>query len=184
MWLDGGSDVAAHAARGNIAAQLVVVTFCLTYGRLAPALRPAPTLTVALACAAGAGLVAAVCVNIWLTAALALVVTLAGLRTRSAPAFPDRPPDRARGWEIPVRMAVSATTVLLAVNAADDLASFTGGILASLPVLLAVIAPSTPSSTGAESVVAMMRAALTAAPGTLAFLLVIHTALAASVRGN
>ncbi|MFJ5974554.1 hypothetical protein [Streptomyces sp. NPDC093060] len=184
MWLDGGSDVAAHAARGNVAAQLVVVTFCLTYGRLAPALRPTPTLTAALTCAVGAALVAAMCANLWLTAALALAVTFTGLRTWPAPTYADRPSDGARGWEIPVRMAVSVVTVVLAVNAADALGTFTGGILASLPVLLAVIAPSTHRSTGAESAAAMMRAALTAAPGTLAFLLVLHTAFAASVTRN
>ncbi|ANP51433.1 hypothetical protein AVL59_19095 [Streptomyces griseochromogenes] len=81
MWLDGGSAAAARAAHGNVAAQLVVVSFCLAYGRFAPALRPSRTLTAALACAAGAGLAAAVCPNVWLTAALALAVIFAGLRS-------------------------------------------------------------------------------------------------------
>ncbi|MER6126787.1 hypothetical protein ABT173_30095 [Streptomyces sp. NPDC001795] len=184
MWLDGGTEAAARAAHGNVAAQLVVVSFCLAYGRLAPALRPARTLTAALACAAGAGLVATVCANVWLTAAVALAVIFAGLRTWPAPAHTDRLPDRARSWEIPVRMTVSATTVLLAVNAADALGSFTGGILSALPVLLAVMAPSTHRSTGAEAAAAMMRAALTVAPATLTFLLVLYFALAASGMPN
>ncbi|AZQ32394.1 hypothetical protein EJ357_02130 [Streptomyces cyaneochromogenes] len=180
MWLDGGSDAAARAAHGNIAAQLAVVSFCLAYGRLAPALRPAWSLTAALVCASGAGLVAAVCASVWLTAALTLVVICLGLRTWPAPAHTEPAPARAPSWEIPVRMAVSATTVLFAVNAADTLGSFTGGILAAFPVLLAVIAPSVHRSTGADAAAAMMRAALTVAPGTVAFLLVLHTAFAAA----
>jgi hypothetical protein len=121
--------------------------------------------------------VAAVCANVWLTATLALTVIFAGLRTWPAPAHADRPPDRARRWEIPVRMAVSAITVLLAVGAADALGSFIGGVLSALPVLLAVMAPSLHRSSGAEAAAAMMRAALTVAPGTLAFLLLFYAAL-------
>ncbi|WP_031487524.1 hypothetical protein [Streptomyces bicolor] len=180
MWLDGGSGAAARAAQGNVAAQLAVVSFCLAYGRLAPALRPARALTAALASAAGAGLVAAACANVWLTGALVLAVTCVGLRTWPAPADTDPVPGHARSWEIPLRMAVSATTVLLAVHSSDALGSFTGGILAALPVLPAVMAPSTHRSTGADAAAAMMRAALTAAPGTVVFLLVLHAAFAAA----
>ncbi|EST19036.1 hypothetical protein [Streptomyces roseochromogenus] len=181
MWLNGGSEAASRAAHGNVAAQLIVAAFCLVYGRLAPVLRPARTLTAALVCAAGAGLLAAMCANVWLTAALGLAVIFAGLRTWPAPAHTDRPPDHARRWDIPVRMAVSATTVLLAVHATEALGSFTGGIFSALPVLLAVMALSTHRSTGAAAAAAMMRAALTATPCTLGFLLMIYTALAASV---
>ncbi|WP_369386763.1 hypothetical protein AB5J72_03480 [Streptomyces sp. CG1] len=183
MWLNGGSEAAARAAHGNVAAQLIVAAFCVVYGRLAPVLRPARTLTAALVCAAGAGLLAAMCANVWLTAALGLAFIFAGLRTWPAPspAHTDRAPDRARRWDIPVRMAVSATTVLLAVHAADALGSFTGGILSALPALLAVMAVSTHRSTGAVATAAMMRAALTITPCTLGFLLMIYTAFAASV---
>ncbi|MFJ5262557.1 hypothetical protein ACIQAC_19030 [Streptomyces sp. NPDC088387] len=184
MWCDGGSTAAARAAHGNIAAQLAVVSFCLAYGRLAPALRPSRTLAAALACAAGAGLLAAVCTDVWLTAALILAVTFAGLRTWPAPACEDRPPRRAHGWDIPVRMAVSATTVLLAVTVAGTLGAFTGGILAALPVLLAVMAVSTHHSTGARSTASMLRAAMTVAPGTLAFLLTLYVIFAASGTGG
>ncbi|MGW1291203.1 hypothetical protein ACWD4N_48725, partial [Streptomyces sp. NPDC002586] len=159
MWFSGGSATAARAAQGNVAAQLIVAAFCLGYGRLAPVLRPARTLTVALVCAAGAGLLAALCANVWLTAAVALAVIFAGLRTWPAPAHPDRPPHRARRWDLPVRMAVSGTTVLLAVHAADALGSFTGGILAALPVLLAVMALSTHRSGGAPAPARRIRGA-------------------------
>ncbi|MGN5381908.1 hypothetical protein ACQ4WX_46910 [Streptomyces lasalocidi] len=124
VWLSGGSAAAAHAARGNVAAQLVVAAFCLAYGRLAPVLRPARTLTAALACAAGAGLIAALCTDVWLTAASALALAFAGLRAWPAPAPTHRPQRAARIREIPVRMAVSATTVLLAVRAAAALGPF------------------------------------------------------------
>ncbi|WP_159399951.1 hypothetical protein [Streptomyces griseochromogenes] len=79
---------------------------------------------------------------------------------------------------------MSATTVLFAVNAADALGSFTGGILAALPVLLAVMAPSTHHSTGANAAAAMMRGALTVAPGTIAFLLALYMAFAAASTRN
>ncbi|OIK03757.1 hypothetical protein [Streptomyces monashensis] len=181
VWLSGGSAAAAHAARGNVAAQLVVAAFCVAYGRLAPVLRPARTLTAALACAAGACLIAALCTDVWLTAASALALAFAGLRAWPAPAPTRRPQRAARSWEIPVRMAVSASTVLLAVHTAAALGSFAGGILAALPVLLAVMAPSTHRATGAQASAAMMRAALTVTPVTLAFPLTAYTAFAASV---
>ncbi|WP_217553747.1 hypothetical protein [Streptomyces sp. GbtcB6] len=178
LWLNTGIETAARAARGLVAAQLAVACFCLAYGRLAPALRPARALLVALAGTAAAAVAAATCPNVWLTAAAALAVTCAGLGTWPAPPPAGRPSTRVRrGREVGTRMAVSAATVPLALTAARALGPFAAGVLAAFPVLLAVMAPAVHRTTGAQAAAVMMRAALTVVPGTLAFLLLLCTAL-------
>ncbi|MFG2957423.1 hypothetical protein ACGF5O_27320 [Streptomyces sp. NPDC048291] len=179
VWLDAGSGAAARAARGLAAAQLAVACFCLAYGRLATALRPARALAVALTATAVAAVAAATCPNVWLTAVGALALTCAGLATWPPPPPAGRPVSRrARpGREIGTRMAVSAVTVPLAMTAARVLGPFAAGVLAAFPVLLAVMAPATHRATGPQAAAVMMRAALTVVPGTLTFLLLLSAAL-------
>ncbi|MFK0286227.1 hypothetical protein ACIQVL_37980 [Streptomyces sp. NPDC090499] len=179
LWLDSGSDAAARAARGLVAAQLAVACFCLAYGRLAPALRPARTLAVALTSTAVAAVAAATCPNVWLTAVGALAVTCAGLASWPPLPAAARPVTRRarRGREVGTRMAVSAVTVPLAMTAARALGPFPAGVLAAFPVLLAVMAPAVHRATGPQAAAVMMRAALTVVPVTLGFLLLLCTAL-------
>jgi hypothetical protein len=169
--MTSGAGAAAQATHGSVTGQLVVVVFALAYGRIAPALRGAPTLLVALGCAVLAGVAGGLCPTIWLTAGLALAVILGGLWTW--PAAQPFAQSRPRAWEIPVRMALAGATV----PAAMAVATFAGGVVSSLPVLMAVMAPSLHRSGGAAAAVAMTRGAMTAAIGTIAFLLVLSTAL-------
>ena len=186
--LGEGTRAAAGSIHGCVAGQVAVAGFCLGYGRLAPRLRPIWTLAAALACAAVAELVAAACADIELTAALDMTLIIAGLLTWPAPASDDQPTDTAdtaapaaphasSRWEIPGRMAISGVTVLVAVAVADAAGPFAGGVLSSLPILLAIMAPSIHRSAGAVAGAQFARAALTSGPATISFLLVLDAAL-------
>jgi hypothetical protein len=135
------------------------------------------TLLLALGCAAVAGLVGTLCGNVWLTAGLTAAVSFAGLLTWPAAGQVYRPPDQARAWEIPMRMALSGVTVLTAVTAAGALGPFVGGVLSALPVLLGIMAPSLHSSVGAPAAADLVRGASSSVIGTLCFLLVLGVAL-------
>ncbi|ANS62897.1 hypothetical protein SLINC_0673 [Streptomyces lincolnensis] len=172
-----GPGPAARAAHGCVTGTLVVVCFGLAYARLAPVLRPAWTLLAALAGAATAGLAGALCGSVLLTAGLTVAVIFAGLATRPSGDRGPRPTNRARAWEIPMRMAVSALMVLGAVATARALGSFLGGVLAALPILLAVMGTALHRSAGASVAADLMRGALHSTAGTLCFLLVLGTAL-------
>ena len=179
--LGHGTRVAAGSAHGCIAGQAAVAGFCLGYGRLAPRLRPVWTLMAALACAGVAGVVAASCPDIWLTGAFDVTLVVAGLLTWPAPASDethDQPAvGTARRWEIPARMAISGVTVLLAVAIADAAGPFVGGVLSSLPILLAVMIPSIHRSAGSAAAAQFARGALTSGLATLGFLLTLAAAL-------
>ena len=175
--LAGGTKAAAGSVPGCVAGQVAVTGFCLAYGGLAPRLRPAWTLSAALACAAVAELIAACCTQIWLTAALDVTIILAGLLSRPAPASDDQPSNTPRRWEIPARMAISGAMVLLAMTVADAAGPFVGGLLSSLPVLLLVMTPSIHRSVGADAAAQLTRGALTSGLATLGFLLVLDAAL-------
>lgn len=185
VYLDGGSTSATHAALGGVAGQLVAVCFCLAYGRLASVLRPAWTLLAALGCAAAGGVVGALSPTVWLTVVISVAAIGAGLLTWPqpaplAPAPRQQPAGRSSAWEIPLRMALSGITVLGAVVVAGSAGPFVGGVLSSLPVVLAVMAPSVHRTGGAAAAAAMMRAAMTSVMAALGFLLVVSAVLVSS----
>ncbi|MGW8374998.1 hypothetical protein [Streptomyces sp. ODS28] len=176
---DAGRSAGAEAAQGSVAGQLVVACFCLAYGRLAPRLLPWRTLARALLAAAAAGAVGVALGDVWLTAAVTVAVVLAGLWTWRVTS--DSVPVRqaARAWETPLRMALATGTVLAAMAGARLLGSYVGGVLSTLPVLLAVMAPTVHRSGGARAAAELTRGALLSAAATCCFLLTLATALPA-----
>jgi hypothetical protein len=172
-----GPGTAARAAHGCVTGTLVVVCFGLAYARLAPALRPAWTLLLALAGAVTAGLAGAICGSVLLTAGLTVALIFAGLATLPPGGKETRPPSGARAWEIPMRMALSTVMVLAAVATTRALGSFLGGVLSALPILLAIVGTALHSSAGAPVAADLMRGALSSTTGTLCFLLVLGAAL-------
>ncbi|MFJ5309563.1 hypothetical protein [Streptomyces sp. NPDC088350] len=177
MCLTSGHRAAAVAALGAVTGQLVVVCFALAYGRLAPRVRPRRALGAALVASGAAAALGVAVDDAWLTAALAGAVIAAGLWTWPGPGAEARAPRREGRWELPVRMAVSAAAVTAALAASQALGPTPGGMLSSLPVLLAVVAPGLHRSTGPRAAVELTHGALTAAAGSTAFLLVLAAAL-------
>jgi hypothetical protein len=176
--LSDGTRVAAGSVHGCIAGQTTVAGFCLAYGRLAPHLRPARTLAAALACAATAGLIAAACAQIEVTVALDVTMVVTGLLSWPEPASDDQSSDiPRRRWEVPARMAVSGVAVLLAMIVAHAAGPFVGGACASLPILLAVMAPAIHRAAGSGAAVQFAHGALTSGLATLGFLLVLDALL-------
>ncbi|WP_151772367.1 hypothetical protein [Streptomyces abyssomicinicus] len=174
--LESGTASASRAAHGCVTGQLVVVCFCLAYGRLAHRFPPVGTLLGALGIAAVGAVAGTLSGNVWLTALLSVTVTVAGLltwppATTRARALPDP------SWEILVRMTLAALTVFCAAGVARAAGPFLGGVLSSLPMLLMVMTPSAHRAGGATAAAAVSRAAMTSAGGTLAFLLTVAAAL-------
>jgi hypothetical protein len=206
LCLGSGADAAAHAAHGSVAGQLSVAVFSFTYGRLAPRFRPALTLTLSLACVAIAGAVEVLCGDdIAITANLALLLILVNVPApvhEAVPALmsalmsadvsadvsshvsadvsvrasaPDPKPLSRRA--IAARMALSGAVVLVSLNIAHVAGPFVGGMISAMPVLLAVMAPTLHRGSGPGAAIELLRGALAAAAGTIAFLLVLCVAL-------
>lgn len=172
-----GRVAGAEAAHGSVTGQLAVATFCLVYGRFAARSRPWRAQLTALAATGIAGVIGVMTRYTWLTAAVTLAVVLVGLRTWPAHRSSPRALQAASGWQIPVRMLLAGATVLAAAGAARVFGSYTGGMFAALPVLLAVMAPSLHRSAGPQAAADLTRGALISAAGTTCFLLLLATSL-------
>ncbi|OXY95536.1 hypothetical protein BEK98_15405 [Streptomyces diastatochromogenes] len=177
MCLTSGHRAAAGAALGAVTGQLVVVCFALAYGQFAPRVRPRQALGAALAASGAAAALGIAVDDAWLTAALAGAAIAAGLWTWPESGAEARTPRREGSRELPIRMAVSGAAVTVALAASQTLGPTLGGMLSSLPVLLAVMAPGLHRSTGPRAAVELTHGALTAAAGSTVFLLVLAAAL-------
>ena len=183
VFLHYGTGVAAGAARGAVAGQLAVASFCLAYGRLALRLRRLSPLPFALAAAATADVIAMADRGGWLTIGLDLALITAGLASWPAPA-PRQPAEQpalaarpARWWAVPARMAVAGVMVLAAVTAEHVAGGFAGGVLSSVPVLLAIMGPAVHRSSGTQAAAETMHQALAAGYATIGFFAVLSVGL-------
>jgi len=160
-----------------------VVGFCLGYGHLARQDRQHSgggrwvALTVALAAAAaGAGVSALVPMTMLLVLLVLATITI-GLATWPTPAGPS-PARRTQGrWELPVRMAVSGILVASLLGLAHVLGPHLAGVLATMPVILTVLAPATHGSEGANAASALVRGALASMPSSVVFVAMLSQTL-------
>ena len=184
-----GPEITVTAARGVATGQLMVVTFAATYAALTVA-RWRPT----SALLGGTSLVAALgaATHAWLPWHAAFVVpVVAGLVLLCWRPEQEREQQTAggqltssAGGSAPVRglLARGVLTGGLVAGlslAAPLLGPSLAGLLASIPLVVAVLAPSAHARNGAVTARTLLRGTLAVVPGTAAFALVIATALQA-----
>ena len=186
-----GPEITVTAARGVATGQLMVVTFAATYAALTVA-RWRPT----SALLGGTSLVAALgaAIHAWLPWHAAFVVpfvaglVLLGWRPEQAQEQEQQTAvgqlGSSAGDSAPVRglLARGVLTGGLVAGlslAAPLLGPSLAGLLASIPLVVAVLAPSAHARNGAATARTLLRGTLAVVPGTAAFALVIATALQA-----
>jgi hypothetical protein len=164
--LQYGTGFAARAAVGNLAGQASVCVFCLTYG-LAARRWPwgwcvlgslAAFLAATALCDTFAWTLAAA--GLFLLAAIPLVARLMPV-TAQAPA-PAAPP----AWDLPARMLVATTFVLVLTTGAKLLGPQLSGLLAPFPVFGVVLAAFTHQRQGQAAAARLLRGNVL---GSLAF---------------
>jgi hypothetical protein len=178
LCLGSGPAAAARAAAGVVAGQLAVIGFCAAYGHLAA--RLAPLLTVAAAVAAAvvsAALVGLIGVA-WLIAVVVLAAIGAALLTWPAEGDGGEVAARPqRGWELPVRVAVSGLLVAALSTGVHVFGPYLAGVLSTAPVILTVMAPSTHRCAGPGAAARLVRGALATMPASVVFVTVLAYAL-------
>lgn len=172
------------AARGVVTGQLMVVGFAATYAALATARRH-PGRVLAATVPAVALLAAAA--HAWLSWPAALAVAplaaaaLFGWRPEpSATRWRDRTSRRGPGArELAARAALTTGLVAGLSTAALVLGPSLAGLLASVPLVIAVVAPATHTRAGAASARTLLRGTVAVVPGTAAFATAVATGLMA-----
>jgi hypothetical protein len=175
--LEQGPDFAAGAAVGTLLGLTALAVFCLVYGRAARHVGWARSAAAGLgafgACLAALGTVAEplpaafalVCVTLGLVAAL-LPVTTTGRSNVKPPA-----------WDLPLRMVVATTVVLLVTAAARHLGPMVSGLLTPVPVFLLVLAVFAQRSQGPDASVRVLRGGVMGSFAFAVFFLVVGALL-------
>jgi hypothetical protein len=176
LCLQYGRGMAAQAAVGVVAGQLVVVGFCLAYAHLAQAqVRPLWALVGALAAGAVAGIALAPVRPLWIATAAVLAVVAIGLATFPTTASPSQASTSETKWtrQTVVRMAVTGAIVAGLATGARLLGPYLAGVLSSAPVILSVLVPATHRSAGAPAAAELLRGTLASLPGAVVFITVL-----------
>ena len=137
--LEHGAGFAAAAAVGALAGALAEVAFCLAYAATARRGWPMAIVAASVAFAVVAGALQPVALSLAVTA-VGVYVALTG-----AVLIVPRPPQvaatrRPPAWDLPARMAIATTIVLLITGAATALGARLSGVLATFPAYAAILA--------------------------------------------
>jgi len=175
--LEQGPDFAAGAAVGTLLGLTALAVFCLVYGRAARRVGWAGSAAAGLsafgACLAVLGTVAAP-----LPAAFALVCVTLGLVAALLPAATTRVSNaKPPAWDLPLRMAVATTVVLLLTAAARHLGPTISGLLSPVPVFLLVLAVFAQRSQGPAACVRVLRGGVMGSFAFAVFFLVVGALL-------
>ncbi|MFC5286487.1 hypothetical protein ACFPM7_05440 [Actinokineospora guangxiensis] len=169
LLVGAGPAVAGAAARGSMVGQLGVVAFCLVYAHLAHrGAGPLLALLSALGCAGGVALGLSAVVVTWVALPITLAAVIAAGRALPPPPA-DVPARRAPWWELPARAAASTAIVVVVAGSADVLGPRVAGVLAAVPVVLAVITPPTHHRDGRAAAEALLRGTLRTLPAATLF---------------
>lgn len=170
LGLQYGVDVAARGAAGVIAGQMAVVAFTRAYAGLAARRSWGVSLAgAAVTSLAATAVVAVLPIPLWtllLVVAVSLGAALATCPRGDAAARAVGVPAR---WELPLRVGLVATLVVTLTGSALVLGERLAGILATLPVIASVLAPTTHRSVGPAAAQGLVRGVLASMWASVAF---------------
>lgn len=179
LLLAHGTPTAVVAAQGVLAGQVMVVGFTTVYALGSAACeRPWVVLAGALAAVAALGAAAhlAIASAPWVVGLVVVPIALVALRVWR----PETTAASGAGPTVPqllARAGVTGTLVATLSSSARWIGAGLTGVLASVPLVIAVVSPGTHRHSGPATARAMLRGTLTVVPGTASFAAVLAVAL-------
>lgn len=181
LLLAEGTPTAVTAAQGVLAGQLMVVGFTTAYALgSGTAARARSVLVAALAVVVMLGAVAHLVIGRMPWAVGLLVVPLALVALRLWAPAREQEGSSPGGPSVPQLLGRAGVTGVLVATLSTSsrlLGAGLSGVLASVPLVVAVVSPATHRDTGGDAARAMLRGTLTVVPGTAAFAAVLVVAL-------
>jgi hypothetical protein len=175
--LQYGTDYAVHAAAGTLAGQVSVCLFCLAYSLAAARMKWYASAGLAILAFFGATL-------FWNQLSLPLIVTffvalllinlifrLIPARKAAIPALP------APKWDLPARMLLATTFVVLITGFSPLLGPQLSGLLSPFPVFGLVLAIFAHRQQGADAATHLLRGVVLGSFGFISFFLIVGLAL-------
>ena len=181
--LQYGPTFAAQAAVGNLAGLVSICAFSLTYS----AISHARNWLVSVAAAALAFLFATIILNsfsLMLLPTFVIVLVTIGLTLRLIPKRAlDAPAAQAPRWDLPVRMIVATTFVIMLTGLAPLLGPQLSGLITPFPVYGAVLASFANRQQGAAAARNLLRGMTASLFGVAGFFLVVGGLLTSLAMG-
>jgi hypothetical protein len=168
-----GVGFAESAARGTLVGFVAAGVFCVSYGRIADSTRWWQSLPVAIgACLGAAYLLSRIHLglgdSVLLVAALLMLLAMAA----DAPSSKSRPPTTSKRG-LGLRMAIASVVVIGLTTSASVLGSQLAGMLATAPVVVAIMATTSHRRSGSDSAKGLLRGTVVGLWGGAAFFTVV-----------
>ncbi len=172
--LDQGAAFAAAAMAGSLGGLVAIAGYSVGYGAAGPRRGAAAGLAVASAAFIAVGLAVQPFLDASTWFLFGLVVVAVAGALRALPAGGTRrthaPPP---WWDLPARMVVATTIVLILTALAPSLGPHTSGLVATFPVYVSVLAVFGQQQDGPAAALDVLRGLLAGLVGTAAFFVVI-----------
>ncbi|HEY6780683.1 MAG TPA: hypothetical protein VI111_07000, partial [Thermoleophilaceae bacterium] len=179
-----GREFGADAAAGSLLGLAAVALFVVVYARLAPRVRPLPTLLAGWAAFfAGIALLGWLWPPVGVSLAIAVASFEAGRLLVPAPPAAAPPTLALPWWDIPARALAALAMVLAITIASGALGATLSGLLAPFPILTSVLIVFTHLQHGAAETRVLIRGFLLGFYGFAAFSFVLAVALPALGTG-
>ena len=175
--LDQSPALAANVAHGALAGVIAGTAFCLAYARTCARAGTVASLAAGVTGFVITGLLVPDLVPV-LTFLIALLAIGAVLRLLPAvPTDPDRAPVVPPAWDVPARIIVATTLVLLLTAIAPTIGGRASGVIATFPVYASVLTTFAQRTRGPAEAVLVLRGLLFGLPGFATFCLVVGALL-------
>ncbi len=168
-----GAEQTANAAHGVVAGQIAVVSYCYVFTYTSWRKAWPFALLSGWLVAAFADLVLVQILNTWLVGAIVVLVSAIAVKLWPKPLTDDRAVRIPQWWETPMKALLAGTLVASLTWAKEVIGVQAAGILASMPVILSVLAPTTVRSYGPSAVSELLLGTTKSLGGSVMFSTVV-----------
>ena len=173
IYLMEGADQTARAAHGVVAGQIAVVSYCFVFSFLSWRKSWPIALLTGWFVAGIADFTLVQLSSTWLAGATVVLVSAIAIKFWPKPLFDDHAVRVPQWWETPMKALIAGTLVASLTWAKDVIGLQAAGVLASMPVILSVLAPMTSRTYGPSAVSDLLRGTTKSLGGSVMFSTVV-----------
>ena len=164
-----GADQTARAAHGVVAGQIAVVSYCyiftfINWRRAWPFALLSGWFVAGLA-----DITLIQFANTWIVGGIVVFVSAMAIKFWPKPLTDDQSVRIPQWWETPMKAAIAGTLVATLTGVKDIIGVQAAGVLASMPVILSVLAPTTSRTYGPSAVSDLLRGTTKSLGGSVMF---------------
>lgn len=173
IYLMDGAEQTAHAAHGVVAGQIAVVSYCFVFSFFSWRKSWPIALLTGWLIAGLADFTLVQLSSTWLAGATVVLVSAIAVKFWPRPLTDDRVVRIPQWWETPMKAIVAGTLVASLTWAKDIIGVQAAGVLASMPVILSVLAPTTVRTYGPSAVSELLLGTTKSLGGSVMFSTVV-----------